>query len=367
MPRSALLLASLILILSVFHPASQVLAEQDGVGSRLASKLGGFFKSQPDNNGDLNRALQPPGELIGSGSDNKNGQRFIVAQSKRELGAAINRNTRGIGDNSIRVQELQEQMRQITGRVEELVFELQRIQEQLLLMQEDAGLISPDDNVRRHADSSGESDTQKDGGEGSGAQLPANRETQTAQLPTAISPGIPDAESGAETGANYDKPLDLSTGVRVARESGDPLLSGGIASLGTLTLSPDTDPNALYNLGYSQLLNGDYDSAEGNLRTFVEVFPNDELAPNARYWLAETFYARGEFADAVEEFSITYKSHPQSNKAPDSLLKLGLSLARLNEHEAACATLAEMFDRFPDASRSVLIAARDGQIQSNCT
>ena len=340
----------------------------DGFGSKIASTFGGFFEGEEESKAPvavapapspretalLIPAPVPQADLL---KDGEQGARIIKVQSKRELGAAININSQAIGENTIRVQELQEQMRQITGRVEQLVFDLQRIQEQLRIMQEDAGVVQ-EPSLQQRADSSSENDNpDSDGGSDANLIPPPGTVggTQTAAIP---------APSG-------DAPLDLKPNVGqqinlAAVESRDPLLQpNGTPSLGTLTL-PESDPETLYNFGYSKLLNGDYVGAETNLRKFVQSYPNHQLAPNGRYWLAETFYARGQFADAVEEFSVSYKSFPASSKAPDSLLKLGLSLARLEEHDAACATLAEVFNRFPEASRSIHIAARDEQARSNC-
>ena len=352
--------------LTVLAPIAPA-AAADGFGSKIASTFGGFFKGEeskapvavapapsPRETALLIPAPVPQADLTNNG---ERGGRIIKVQSKRELGAAININSRAIGENTIRVQELQEQMRQITGRVEQLVFDLQRIQEQLRIMQEDAGVVQ-EPSLQQRADSSSENDNpDSDGGSDANLIPPPGTVggTQTAAIP---------APSG-------DAPLDLKPNVGqqinlAAVESRDPLLQpNGTPSLGTLTL-PESDPETLYNFGYSKLLNGDYVGAETNLRKFVQSYPNHQLAPNGRYWLAETFYARGQFADAVEEFSVSYKSFPASSKAPDSLLKLGLSLARLEEHDAACATLAEVFNRFPEASRSIHIAARDEQARSNC-
>ena len=342
-------------------------AAADGFGSKIASTFGGFFKGEeskapvavapapsPRETAQLIPAPVPQADLTNEG---ERGGRIIKVQSKRELGAAININSRAIGENTIRVQELQEQMRQITGRVEQLVFDLQRIQEQLRIMQEDAGVVQ-EPSLQQRADSSSENDNPDSDGGGDANLIP----------PPGTVGGTQTASIAAPSG---DAPLDLTPNVGqqtnlAAVESRDPLLQpNGTPSLGTLTL-PESDPETLYNFGYSKLLNGDYVGAETNLRKFVQSYPNHQLAPNGRYWLAETFYARGQFADAVEEFSVSYKSFPASSKAPDSLLKLGLSLARLEEHDAACATLAEVFNRFPEASRSIHIAARDEQARSNC-
>ncbi|MEO0923026.1 MAG: tol-pal system protein YbgF [Pseudomonadota bacterium] len=353
---SSTVLSALFLLSLAITAIPSVASAEDSVTSRITSTFGGWFKNKEESaEQDVALVPSPPADLTRQGSGEERGSRIIFAQSKRELGAAIRGNTRAIGENSIRVQELQEQMRQITGRVEQLVFELQRVQEQLRIMQEEAALSDGGDSVQR-ADASGEGDNPEDERGGDASLHPSNGGLGNDQPVVA---GTAPLDLGAAGSGSFAAP---------SAESGDPLLQpNGTPSLGTLRVSPESDPDGLYNLGYSQLLNGDYEAAETNLRKFVQTYPNHVLAPNGRYWLAETYFARGQFADAVQEFSGTYRAFPTSNKAPDSLLKLGLSLAKLREYDAACATLAEVFNRFPDASRSIHIAARDEQSRSNCT
>ena len=77
------------------------------------------------------------------------------------------------------------------------------------------------------------------------------------------------------------------------------------------------------------------------------------MRPDAQYWLGESLFARGEYREAADEFLSGYKAFPQSGKAPDTLLKLGLSLAGLGEREAACSTYAKVLKQYPKASSSL--------------
>jgi tol-pal system protein YbgF len=77
------------------------------------------------------------------------------------------------------------------------------------------------------------------------------------------------------------------------------------------------------------------------------------LADNARYWLGETYYARGEYARSAEIFLDGYEKNKQSPKAPDTLLKLGLSLSGLGKKKEACASFRELGRAFPNAPEPV--------------
>ena len=70
--------------------------------------------------------------------------------------------------------------------------------------------------------------------------------------------------------------------------------------------------------------------------------------------------------DAADEFLSAYKTYPKSGKAPDTLLKLGLSLAGLGEREAACSTYAEVLKKYPQASKALRQRVQNEQALAAC-
>ena len=69
--------------------------------------------------------------------------------------------------------------------------------------------------------------------------------------------------------------------------------------------------------------------------------------------LGETYYVRKQYKNAADAFLEGYRKYSGSDKAPDTLLKLGMSLAELGQNDAACSTLKELKDKFPDAPESI--------------
>ena len=108
-----------------------------------------------------------------------------------------------------------------------------------------------------------------------------------------------------------------------------------------------------YNYAFSLLRQQEYAEAERALTAFIETHPGDPLTGNANYWLAETYYVRGDFRKAAGYFAAGYKNFPKSNKASDNLLKLAMSLANLDENDQACLTFKELAERYPDAPPSI--------------
>jgi tol-pal system protein YbgF len=123
---------------------------------------------------------------------------------------------------------------------------------------------------------------------------------------------------------------------------------------------------ALYEDAYGHLLRRDYAAAEVGFRNFLATYPSDALSGNAQYWLGETYYVRGKYSQAATAFLDGYKRYRTSDKAPDSLLKLGMALQQLGEKDAACATLGELKTKFPKAPSHIKKRAASERERAGC-
>lgn len=128
----------------------------------------------------------------------------------------------------------------------------------------------------------------------------------------------------------------------------------------------DASAKQLYEAAYGQLLQQDYATAETGFDEFLKRFPNDQLAGNAQYWLGETFFVRGQFKAAANAFLKGYQTYGRSVKAPDSLLKLAMSLDRLGQKDAACSSYSELGVKFPNAPVNVKSRADSERRRLGC-
>lgn len=124
-------------------------------------------------------------------------------------------------------------------------------------------------------------------------------------------------------------------------------------TLGTINNNAGMSPARLYDQAFSYLQTNDFASAQTAFEEFTRTYPDHSLAANAKYWLGETYYARDDFQAAARAFARAFKDHPDGQKAPDTLLKLAMSLRGQGMTEEACLTLAELSNRFPNAPASV--------------
>jgi tol-pal system protein YbgF len=132
------------------------------------------------------------------------------------------------------------------------------------------------------------------------------------------------------------------------------------------TLPPTASPQDEYDMAYGYILHKDYALAEQAFRDFLRKHPDQKLVPDAQYWLGESMFQRQRYRDAAESFLTVTTKYEHSGKAPESLLRLGQSLAAMKQKEAACATLAEVGRKFPRATASVKRGVTQEQKRAHC-
>lgn len=129
---------------------------------------------------------------------------------------------------------------------------------------------------------------------------------------------------------------------------------------------PGGDAQSLYQQGYGALLQKDYAGAEGAFRQLLDTYPKDPLAGDAQYWIGETYYVRGQYKNAADAFLKGYKTYKSGQKAPDTLLKLGMALAALGQKDAACSTFTELKAKYPGAPDHIADEAKAERKKAGC-
>ena len=102
------------------------------------------------------------------------------------------------------------------------------------------------------------------------------------------------------------------------------------------SLLPNKPPAEQYEFAVSFMKIGDYETAEFALKEFIDKNKDHDLAGNAQYWYGETFRIRQLYSDAATAYLDGYQNYPKSVKAPDNLLKLGITMVQLGEKDQGC-------------------------------
>jgi tol-pal system protein YbgF len=313
-------------------------------------------------------------------------------------------------DVGSRIDHIENALRQLTGTIEDLQHQNQMLQMQLKRMQDDTEYRLQQLGSRGGAPGAVPSRAMPPQGPVNAppGATPGNRSDlfDPSQHPNA--PGAPrvlgneavaapaqnatnEQPVGAPGGRDVGAPLDLQTMAGSApAQPNAPMVSNApnaapmasaqmppaqmppparnVSTPGTqlATLPPTASPQDEYDLAYGYILHKDYALAEQAFRDFLSKHPDGKLVPDAQYWLGESMFQRQRYRDAAESFLAVTTKYEHSGKAPESLLRLGQSLAAMKQKEAACATLAEVGRKFPRATASVKRGVTQEQKRAHC-
>jgi tol-pal system protein YbgF len=149
----------------------------------------------------------------------------------------------------------------------------------------------------------------------------------------------------------------------------DAIATGGARSLDqsfeTQTASLG-DADAQYRAGYDAVVRGDYAFAEEQFRQFVALYPNHASAPDAVNWLGDAMLQRGAYDEAVDVLFAGFQNYPDATRAPDILLRLGMAMAGAEEHETACRTFSEVSRRYPNQPAAFVQRVAEERAKASC-
>ena len=240
----------------------------------------------------------------------------------------------------LKLNEIEEQFREITNRYEEINFKIDKLSNRITKMQSDnqmrfndlesTGLVKADTKLKNDKKRLPGTDLPKDLGRVSDIDLENSKQVQKTQ--------------SVETAG-------LVVTEKTSRES----------------LLPNKPPKEQYDFAVSFIKVGDYETAEFALKEFIDKNKDNDLAGSAQYWYGETFRIRQLYQDAAAAYLDGYQNYPKSKKAPINLLKLGTTLVQLGEKDQGCLMIQGVKKQYPKASKSVLQKAEYEKKKFKCS
>ena len=206
----------------------------------------------------------------------------------------------------LKLNEIEDQFRELTNKFEEVNFKLDKLSTRVSKIQSDTQLRLSD------IESGTTTDLAK-----SQIQLPGTSKPQDF----GASPGYQTKNLPTQQTIN-----SIESAQTVITESPEKKES----------LLPDKSPNEQYEFAVSFMKIGDYETAEFALQEFIQKNKDHDLAGSAQYWYGETFRIRQLYSDAASAYLDGYQNYPESKKAPDNLLKLGITMVQLGEKDQGC-------------------------------
>jgi tol-pal system protein YbgF len=263
---------------------------------------------------------------------------------------------------ALRMQQLEDHVRRLTGQVEELTFEVRQLRAQVgagagAAAGQSGAVQQMTPPAAQVAEQPGPSQQKRLAAASAGAPIPDSNGIEVIQQqPIGAPPQTGEADLAAPglqvLGAMDNAAAQPNDGGFQGKVLVPPSQQEPGDSIETVSLDPGAtgeSPEALYERSNENLLRRQFAEAEAGFSNFLQKYPDHGLAGAAQYWLGETFYAQGDFKRAAASFLQGYKKYPKSRRAPDSLLKLGISLNRLGQGEQACAAYAAVSAEYPKA------------------
>jgi tol-pal system protein YbgF len=251
----------------------------------------------------------------------------------------------------LELQELEVQLQELTGRIEDMGFRVESVSDRL------DKLVADVDLRLRNLEQGGlppvGAEGALDGGDGQTAAVPPAAGA-TATVPSPAQPGTIGSISES----------DLSNFQQQQQSGASP--DAPAAPAGQTAALPGGTAQEQYDYAFGLLRQANYAGAEQAFASFLDEHSAHALAGNAKYWLGETYYVRGNYQQAAVTFAEGFEAYPDNSKAPDNLLKLGMSLASLGSTQDACGTFSVLLDRYADAPATILSRAQRESQRLSC-
>ncbi|VXC91228.1 Cell division coordinator CpoB [Pseudomonas sp. 8Z] len=227
---------------------------------------------------------------------------YGMAGASAESGAQAPASAQGMLFNQL--QQMQQELAQLRGMVEEQQNEIQRLKQEGLERYQDL-----DQRISA----------------GAAAGAPAQNSSANGAINAAGTPTPPAAQQQASA------------------EPGDP-----------------AKEKLYYDAAFDLIKAKDFDKASQAFTAFLGRYPNSQYAGNAQYWLGEVNMAKGDLQAAGQAFAKVSQAYPNHAKVPDSLFKLADVERRLGHNDKARGILQQVIAQFPGSSAAQL-AQRDLQ------
>ena len=272
----------------------------------------------------------------------------------------------------LRVNQLEEELRQANGRIEELENAEHRLETELQKFRQDVEYrfgdrsegAPPAPDVAEAPQSPGEPAAPARPRKSSDAFDP-DADPNAPGAPRPLGTTSPSAPLVREApGPAAGQPLELGKVPAPESSKGPPPPSGPtIVGSGVAMLD---QPREQFNAALQAFQAGQYPEAEVGFKAFLAANPSHRMSADAIFYIGETYLQRSRPREAAEQYLKVTTDYSKSSRAPESMVRLGQTLAALGNNEQACATLTEFGKRYPAASASVKKLAEHESAKDHC-
>lgn len=129
----------------------------------------------------------------------------------------------------------------------------------------------------------------------------------------------------------------------------------------TTTTQTESNPDKLYDQAHNEYRDSHYQEAIIQFKEFLLLFPQNNRASNAQYWIGESYYSLRDYDNAIQAFQLVLQNYPISSKIPDAMVKIGLCYLALEKKELAGLKFQQVIDQFPSSNAADIARQKLGQ------
>ncbi len=125
----------------------------------------------------------------------------------------------------------------------------------------------------------------------------------------------------------------------------------------------DSPDRVRYDRLLSMFRDGDLEGARQGFIGFLSEYPNSNLAPNARFWLGESYYGKKDFQKAIDAYDKVEIDYPSSEKVPAALLKKGYAYLAMKDMKRASSAFNQVVTLYPGSAEAGRASDKLGQLK----
>jgi len=237
----------------------------------------------------------------------------------------------GVSAGGARLNDMEQSLRELRGQVESLSFQVKQLTEQLDIARKES-------NYRLGA-------------------LEGGAPASTIPVPGSASAALPAGKAAP--------PVALTRGG--SNQAGKtPGTLGSIPADAAVETAGGLSPQQQYDGAMDLLSRAQYAEAQGAFRAFVAANPADQLAGPAQFWVGDIAFTQKDYQGSAKAFADVLKRYGKTAKAPEAMLKLGLSLVELGQKKEGCTTLGALKAKYPTAAKPLLDRAAKRSAEAGC-
>lgn len=265
----------------------------------------------------------------------------------------------------VRINRLENMMRQMQGQIEELQFANQKLQEQLKFMTQSGGASAP--SAPPAHSSAPVQPAPVPQVQPKAAEVPVAPQPQPNSGPinllAAGKAPIPQGAVPQTPSGPGSPPMTLEQAAAAAAAGQTPQASAPVAPA---PVQPPVEQRSNFEIAKDLMAAKDYEKASTVLTGIVEGNPKEPKIPDAMMMLGDAQYRLKRYPEAAQRYLKLAQTYPKHPDAALAFVRLGLSLNELGQKTQACATFAEFAKRYPSAKASVKSEADRGRKAASC-